>query len=355
VSGPALWPGVVARYRALLPVGAETPAVTLHEGNTPLLEAPRLAEVAGGDVRVFLKCEGLNPTGSVTDRGMAVAVARALEAGARAVVCISAGDTAASAAAYAARAGLRAVVVVPRVGVAMGHLAQAALHGAIIVLVDGSLEQTVALVQALVAARPVILVDQGNADRMAGLRSVAFEVVDQLGRAPDLHLVPGRSAALVVAHWEGYRAYQAAGYVSNRPRVVACPPADVAHPATPDPPRAGSPARPGGRRGDPTAWPAAQAAVRASGGWVEAVSDEGCREAYRLLARVEGVFVEPAAAAPVSGLLRAAKAGRLPGGASCVLTLAGHGLRDHEAALESTGRPVTIPPRIEALARVIGL
>jgi threonine synthase len=353
VSQPAAWPGVVARYRAFLPVGPATPGVTLLEGMTPLLEAPRLAEAAGASARVYLKCEGANPTGSITDRGMAVAVSRALEAGARAVVCVSAGDTAASAAAYAARAGLRAVVVVPRVGVAMGHLAQAAVHGATVVLVDGSFEQTVAVVRELALTRPIALVDQGNPDRLAGLRTVAFEVVDQLGRAPDLHVIPGRSAAVVVAHWEGYRAYQAAGHAQGRPRLVACAPAEA--PPRAETARAAPAPRAAGRRGDPTAWPAAHAAVRASGGWIEAVAEDASREAYRLLARVEGVFVEPAAAAAVAGLMQAAKAGRLPAGGTCVLTLPSHGLRDHEAALESTGRPVTIPPRLEALARVAGV
>lgn len=353
MSGPPGWPGIVARYRALLPVGVGTPAVTLLEGNTPLLDAPRLAERAGAGVRVYLKCEGSNPTGSATDRGMAVAVSKALEAGARAVVCVSAGAAAASAAAFAARAGLRAVVVVPRVGVAMGHLAQAAVHGATIVLVDGSLDQTAAVVRELVAAQPIALVDPDNPDRRAGLRTVAFEVVDQLGAAPDLHFVGGTAA--VATHWEGYCAYHAAGHAAGRPRMVACAPADAGAALEGQPGRAASAPRAGGRRADPAGGAAAQAAVRASGGWAEPVTDDACREAYRLLARAEGVFVEPGAAAPVAGLLGAAKAGRLPAGAACVLTLASHGLRDHEAALEATGRPVMIPPRADALARVIGL
>jgi threonine synthase len=350
VSPEAGWPGIVARYRPLLGVGERTPAVTLLEGNTPLLEAPRIGEAAGG-VRVYLKCEGANPTGSATDRGMALAVSRACEVGARAVVCASTGDTAASAAAYGARAGIPVFVVVPRVGVAMRGLAQAAMHGATVLMVDASLDRAHALVRELAAAHPVALVDPANPDRLAGQRTAAFEVVDRLGRPPDYHLLPARSPGPVVAHWQAYEAYPPGGPKRTRPRLVACPPAGRSAGRV----RPGAGARGAAREADPAGWPAALAAVRASGGWLEGVTAEETRDAYRLLARLEGVLAEPAAAAPVAGLLRAAKAGRLAADAVCVLTLAAHGLKDLETALESTGRPGTVPPRVDALARAMGL
>ena len=350
MSGP--WPGILRRYRELLPVGDTTPDLTLLEGNTPLLPAPRLAEATGPGIRVYLKCEGANPTGSATDRGMALAVARALETGARALLCASTGDTAASAAAYGARAGLRAFVVVPRVGIAMRQLAQAAVHGATVLMVDGSLDRAHALAREIAAAHPVALVDQSNPDRLAGQQTAAFEVVDQLGQAPTLHFVPGRSAGPAIAHWAGYRAYRAAGRTASLPRLVACRP--VAGPASAGRARTGA-ARPATRRSDPPGWPAALAAVRASGGWLEPVTEEESRAAYRLLARLEGVLADPGAAVTVSGLLGAAKAGRLPSEATCVLTLAAHGLKDVETALESIERPLTVPARVDALARAMGL
>jgi threonine synthase len=344
--GPG-WPGVVARYRAFLPVTDRTPPLTLLEGDTPLLEAPRLAEAVGAGVRVHLKCEGANPTGSATDRGMALAVAKACEAGARAVLCASTGDAAASAAAYAARAGLSAFVVVPRVGVAMRRVAQAAMYGATVLMVDGSLDRAHALVAEIAAAHPVALVGPANPDRLEGQKTAALEVVDQLGGAPSHHFLPARSPGPLVSHWHGYRAYRDAGRLAALPRLVGCRPEHgAAEPlrgrATP-------------RKADPAGWPAALAAVRASGGWLEPVTDEETRDAYRLLARLEGVLVEPVVAAAVAGLLRAGKAGRLAPESTCVVTLAAHGLKDLETALESTGRPVTVPPRADALARAMGL
>lgn len=341
------WPGVVARYRAFLPVGERTPLLTLLEGNTPLLEAPRLADAVGAGVRIHLKCEGANPTGSATDRGMALAVAKACEAGARAVLCASTGDTAASAAAYAARAGLSAFVVVPRVGVAMRRVAQAAMYGATVLMVDGSLDRAHALVREIAALHPVALVGPANPHRLEGQRTAAFEIVDQLGRAPGYHFLPGRSPGPLAAHWQGYQAYRDAGRSTTLPRLIACRPDDAS----------GEPLRGRGaaRKADPAGWPAALAAVRSSGGWVETVTDEETRDAYRLLARQEGVLAEPVAAATVAGLLRAGKAGRLAPESTCVLTLAAHGLKDLETALESTGRPVTVPPRVDALARAMGL
>jgi len=354
VRGP-VWPGVVAHYRAFLPVGDRTPVVTLREGNTPLLDAPRLAEVVGGGLRVYLKCEGFNPTGSFKDRGMTLAISKALEEGARAVICASTGNTSASAAAYAARAGLRAFVIVPRGAVALGKLSQAAIHGATVLMVDGSFDQALGLVREIAATRPVTLVNSLNPYRLEGQKTAAFEVVDQLGRAPDYHLIPVGNAGNITAYWKGYKEYGAAGRTRGLPRMVGFQAAGAAplveNRVIPEPKTVATAIR----IGNPASWQPAVAALRESGGWVDAVTDEEILHAYRLLAREEGIFMEPASAAAVAGLLKAAKGGRLDSGATCVLTLTGHGLKDPESALGAATRPLTVPPRLEAVLAAMGL
>jgi len=349
------WPGVLAHYRRLLPVGERTPVVTLQEGNTPLLEAPRLAEAAGGGLRVFLKCEGFNPTGSFKDRGMTVAMSKALEDGARAVICASTGNTSASAAAYAARAGLRAFVVVPKGAVALGKLSQAAIHGATVLMVDGSFDQALAVVKEVAASRPVTLVNSINPYRLEGQKTAAFEVVDQLGRAPDYHLIPVGNAGNITAYWRGYKEYVAAGLAKALPRLAgfqAAGAAPLVENRVIAEPRTLATAI---RIGNPASWQGAVTAVRESEGWLDAVTDEEILHGYRLLAREEGIFMEPAAGAAVAGLLKSAKAGRLESGATCVLTLTGHGLKDPESALGSATRPATVPPRLDAVLGAMGL
>ncbi|HEV8672434.1 MAG TPA: threonine synthase [Methylomirabilota bacterium] len=350
-----LWPGVVERYRRFLPVTDRTPVVTLQEGNTPLLEAPRLAEAAGGGLRIYVKCEGFNPTGSFKDRGMTVAISKALEDGAKAVICASTGNTSASAAAYAARGGLRAFVIVPKGAVALGKLSQAAIHGATVLMVDGSFDQALTLVKEVAASRPVTLVNSINPYRLEGQKTGAFEVVDQLGRAPDYHLIPVGNAGNITAYWKGYKEYCGAGLAKTLPRMAGFQAAGAAplveNRVIPEPKTVATAIR----IGNPASWQAATAAVRESEGWVEAVTDEEILQAYRLLAREEGIFMEPAAAAAVAGLLKSAKAGRLESGATCVLTLTGHGLKDPESALGAATRPLTIPPRLEAVLGAMSL
>ncbi|MGH7264446.1 MAG: threonine synthase, partial [Candidatus Rokuibacteriota bacterium] len=303
------WPGVVEQYRRFLPVGERTPVVTLQEGNTPLLEAPRLAEAAGGAFRVYLKCEGFNPTGSFKDRGMTLAISRALEEGSRAVICASTGNTSASAAAYAARAGLRAFVVVPKGAVALGKLSQAAIHGATVLMVDGSFDQALALVKQIALSHPVTLVNSINPFRLEGQKTAAFEVVDQLGRVPEYHLIPVGNAGNITAYWRGYREYRAAGLGKSLPRMAgfqaagAAPLVEnrvIAEPKT---------VATAIRIGNPASWQPAVAAVRESEGWIDTVTDEEIVHAYRFLAREEGIFMEPASAAAVAGLLKSAKGG----------------------------------------------
>ena len=350
-----MWPGVVEHYRRFLPVGERTPVVTLQEGNTPLLEAPRLGEAAGGGLRVYLKCEGFNPTGSFKDRGMTLAVSKAVEAGARAVICASTGNTSASAAAYAARGGLRAFVVVPKGAVALGKLSQALIHGATVIMVDGSFDQAFAIVREIAAARPVTLVNHLNPYRIEGQKTAAFEVVDQLGRAPDYHLIPVGNAGNITAYWRGYKEYVSAGVAKTRPRMAGFQAAGAApiveNRVIPEPKTVATAIR----IGNPASWQPAVQAVRESEGWVDAVTDEEILQAYRLLAREEGVFMEPASAAAVAGLLKSAKAGRFEAGATCVLTLTGHGLKDPESALGAASRPVTVPPRLDAILGAMNL
>jgi threonine synthase len=349
------WPGVVEQYRRFLPVGEHTPIVTLQEGNTPLLEAPRLAEAAGGGLRVYLKCEGFNPTGSFKDRGMTLAVSKAVEAGTRAVICASTGNTSASAAAYAARAGLRAFVVIPKGAVALGKLSQALIHGATVIMVEGSFDQAFAIVRQIAEAQPVTLVNHLNPYRIEGQKTGAFEVVDQLGRAPDYHLIPVGNAGNITAYWKGYKEYCGAGFAKTLPRMAGFQAAGAApiveNRVIPEPRTVATAIR----IGNPASWQPAVQAVRESEGWVDSVTDEEILQAYRQLAREEGIFMEPASAAAVAGLLKSAKAGRLESGTTCVLTLTGHGLKDTESALGAATRPVTVAPRLDAVLGAMSL
>ena len=349
------WSGVVAHYRAFLPVSDRTPIVTLQEGWTPLLEAPRLAEAVGSGLRVFLKCEGFNPTGSFKDRGMTLAISKALEAGSRAVLCASTGNTSASAAAYAARAGLRAFVLVPKGAVAIGKLSQALIHGASVLMLEGGFDAALAIVKAIAETRPVTLVNSINPYRLDGQKTAAYEVVDQLGQAPDYHLIPVGNAGNITAYWRGYQEYHRAGRAAGLPRMVGFQAAGAApiveNRVIPEPKTVATAIR----IGNPANWQAAVAAVRESQGWVQAVTDEEILQAYRRLAREEGVFVEPASAAAAAGLLKAGKEGRFEPGATLVLTLTGHGLKDPESALGAATRPPTVPATLEAVLAAMGL
>jgi len=340
VSTPA---GLIEAYRHRLPVTAATPVVTLYEGGTPLLPAPRLADRLGRPV--FLKYDGANPTGSFKDRGMTVAVSKALEAGARAVACASTGNTAASAAAYAARAGLDCVVVLPAGNVALGKLAQAIRHGARVVTVEGAFDVALEVVRAFTTGGEAVLVNSVNPDRIAGQQTAAWEIVEALGAAPAVQALPVGNAGNITAYWKGYRAVEAAprmwGFqaAGAAPIVRGAPVADPETVATAI------------RIGNPASWAGAVAARKASGGIIEAVTDEQILAAYRLLAEEEGVFAEPASAASVAGLL--AYRDRLPEG-TVVCTLTGHGLKDPQVALKDVPEPPVISPGADALRAWLG-
>ncbi|HEY0636624.1 MAG TPA: threonine synthase [Pseudonocardiaceae bacterium] len=338
------WPGVIEAYRERMPVPAGWTVVTLHEGGTPLLPAPHLSSLTGCDV--LLKVEGANPTGSFKDRGMTVAVTAALAAGSRAVLCASTGNTSASAAAYAARAGLTSAVLVPRGKIALGKLAQAVVHGARILAVDGNFDDCLELARKTAAEHPVTaLVNSVNPVRIEGQKSAAFEVCDALGRAPDVHCLPVGNAGNITAYWRGYREYAGDGVVDGVPRMFgfqAAGAAPLVHGAPVKHPETVATAI---RIGSPASWHGAVAARDESGGLFDAVTDERILEAYRLLAAREGVFVEPASAASVAGLLAVAADGRLPRGSLVVCTVTGHGLKDPDTAL--LGRPEPEPIGID--------
>ncbi len=350
-----VWRGVIERYREFLPVSERTPVVTLYEGNTPLLPAPRLAEATDPGLSIYLKCEGFNPTGSFKDRGMTMAISKAVEAGSRAVICASTGNTSASAAAYAARAGLKAFVMVPRGAIALGKLSQAAIHGARVLMVEGNFDQALSIVRQISERYPVTLVNSLNPFRLEGQKTAAFEVIDQLGRAPDYHLVPVGNAGNITAYWRGYREYHRAGRVSALPRMVgfqAAGAAPIYENRVIEEPRTVATAI---RIGNPASWGPALEALKDSRGWVDVVTDEEILHAYRLLAREEGVFMEPASAAAVAGLVKSVKAGRFEPGSTVVLTLTGHGLKDPDTALESASRPTTVAATVEAVLAQLGL
>jgi threonine synthase len=349
------WRGVIETYRAFLPVSDRTPVVTLLEGNTPLVPAPRLAEATDPSLQIYLKCEGFNPTGSFKDRGMTMAISKALEAGSRAVICASTGNTSASAAAFAARAGIRAFVMVPRGSVALGKLSQAAIHGAKVLTVEGNFDQALSIVRQIAETHPVTLVNSVNPFRLEGQKTGAFEVVDQLGRAPDYHLIPVGNAGNITAYWRGYREYHRAGRSGQLPRMVgfqAAGAAPIYEKRVIEEPRTIATAI---KIGNPASWGPALEALDDSRGWIDVVTDEEILQAYRMLAREEGIFMEPASAASVAGLVKSVKAGRFEPGSTLVLTLTGHGLKDPDTALESSTRPTSVPPSVHAVLAQLGL
>ncbi len=343
------WPGIIRAYETFLPVSGATPVVTLREGGTPLLEAPRLSERVGADV--FLKIEGANPTGSFKDRGMTVAISKALEEGAKAVVCASTGNTSASAAAYAARAGLRCAVLIPDGHIALGKLAQALVHGAQVVQVRGNFDEALRIVRDLPERAPVVVVNSVNPYRIEGQKTGAFEIVDALGDAPDLHCIPVGNAGNITAYWRGYCEYRAAGRSSRLPRLLgfqAAGAAPIVEGRVVERPETVATAI---RIGNPASWYGATAAASESGGAIAAVSDEEILAAYRFLAAEESVFCEPASAASVAGLLAAGA----PRGSRVVCVLTGHGLKDPDVAISQVQVPLAVDASFEAVLDSLGL
>ncbi|HVD16080.1 MAG TPA: threonine synthase [Actinomycetota bacterium] len=347
------WPGVIEHYRAYLPVGPGTPVVTLQEGATPLVPAATLSARTGCEV--LLKVEGVNPTGSFKDRGMTMAVSKALEEGAEAVLCASTGNTSASAAAYAARAAITCAVLVPEGKVALGKLAQALVHGATVLAVDGSFDDCLRLARELAERYPVTLVNSVNPYRIQGQKTVAFEIVEALGRAPDVHCIPVGNAGNITATWLGYREAAAAGLAAGLPAMHGFQAAGAAPLVVGAPVRNPTTIATAIRIGEPASGPGALAAAGESGGGLAAVTDREILAAYRLLAREEGLFVEMASAASVAGLLALAAGGGLARGSLVVATLTGNGLKDPDWAVAGAPPPRRVPPDAAAAADALDL
>jgi threonine synthase len=347
------WRGVITEYRDRMPVTDRTPIVTLREGGTPLVPALVLSEMTG--CQVHLKVEGANPTGSFKDRGMTMAISKAAEEGAQAVICASTGNTSASAAAYAVRAGMVCAVLVPQGKIALGKMSQALVHGSRILQVDGNFDDCLTLARDLSEHYPVALVNSVNPFRIEGQKSAAFEVVDALGDAPDVHMLPVGNAGNITAYWKGYTEYAEDGPATRRPRMLGFQAAGAAPLVTGDVVKSPQTIATAIRIGNPASWDSAIAARDESGGRIEAVTDRQILAAYRLLASREGVFVEPASAASVAGLLMARENDWLPAGQQVVCTVTGNGLKDPEWAIAGAPVPVTVPIDAAAAAEKLGL
>ncbi|MEB3885355.1 threonine synthase [Lyngbya sp. CCY1209] len=348
------WPGLIEAYREYLPVSDATPVVTLQEGNTPLIPVRSVAERIGKQVQVYVKYDGLNPTGSFKDRGMTMAISKAKEEGSKAVICASTGNTSASAAAYARRAGLKAFVLIPEGYVALGKLAQALVYGAEVLAIKGNFDEALTIVRDVSSHYPVTLVNSVNPYRLEGQKTGAFEVADALGDAPDWLCIPVGNAGNITAYWMGFCQYHSLGRCDRLPQMMgfqaagASPlvnGAPVAHPET---------LATAIRIGNPASWKMAVAAQEASQGSFTAVTDEEILEAYRLLASQEGVFCEPASASSVAGLLKVKD--QVPAGATVVCVLTGNGLKDPGVAIDHCNNPCQegIEANLEAVARAMG-
>jgi threonine synthase len=344
-----VWRGVIEEYRDYLPVSASTPVVTLHEGGTPLLRAPRLSERVGAEV--WLKFEGANPTGSFKDRGMTLAISKAFEEGAKAVVCGSTGNTSASAAAYAARAGMTCAVLIPEGYIALGKLAQALIHGARVLQIRDNFDVALDIVRQLGDGAPVTVVNSINPYRIEGQKTGAFEIVDALGGAPDYHCIPVGNAGNITAYWKGYREYQDAGRVSRLPRMLGFQAAGAAPLVEGHPIEHPETVATAIRIGRPASWYGATAAASESGGAIAAVTDEEILAAYRYLAQEESVFCEPASAASVAGLLKSG----ITAGSTAVCVLTGHGLKDPDIAIGQIAVPTVVDADVRAVRAELGL
>ncbi len=354
--------GVIEAYREFLPVSPSTPIVSLAEGNTPLVYCPQLSERVGRGCQVFVKNEGVNPTGSFKDRGMTVAVSKAMERGAKALICASTGNTSASAAAYAARAGIPCIVVLPAGKIATGKLVQAFAYGARIVAIDGSFDDALRIVREVGDGRGFVVVNSINPDRIAGQKTAAFEIVDVLGDAPDFHLLPVGNAGNITAYWAGYRDYRSHQISTTLPTMIgfqAAGAAPIFYNRIVEKPETIASAI---RIGNPAGWKQACAAIAESHGAIDIVSDEEILEAQSWLAKREGIFVEPASAAAIAGLFKCCDSNeaarsfrRIPEASRIVCTVTGHGLKDPDRIIRQIGELKPVAPTVDDVRRVIGL
>ena len=348
------WQGVINHYREFLPVTDRTPVITLLEGNTPLIEADNLAKAIGFRGKIFLKYEGLNPTGSFKDRGMTVAISKAVEAGKEAVICASTGNTSASAAAYAARAGLRAYVLLPKGAVAIGKLSQAMIYGARVLAVRGTFDDALHIVRKIGEEFPVEIVNSVNPFRIEGQKTAAYEICDVLGDGPDYHFIPVGNAGNITAYWKGYKDYKKAGRIKKLPKMMGWQAEGAAPIVKGYPIKNPQTVATAIKIGNPYSWKSALKAAEESGGKIDMVSDGEILYAYKTVASTEGIFCEPASAASVAGLIKLTREGFFKGGETVVCTLTGNGLKDPDTAIKVCEEPVTVPPEINAVVRELG-
>ena len=346
--------GIINRYRNRLPIDDNTPVISLCEGNTPLIYLKHISEHYGNSIRLYAKFEGLNPTGSFKDRGMTMAVSKAVEQGSQAIICASTGNTSAAAAAYAARAGIKSFVIIPEGNIALGKLAQAMMYGATVLQIKGNFDQGLGLVRELAETIPVTMVNSINPYRLQGQKTAAFEVVDELGRAPDYHALPVGNAGNISAYWMGYQEYAQEGICASTPKMLgyqASGAAPFIHGKIIESPETIATAI---RIGSPQSWDKACAAVKFSEGWFADLSDDTILSAQRLLAQQEGIFCEPASAASIAGVLRDIEKNKLAKHSTVVCTLTGHGLKDPEVAIhQCKDKLISVPSELAALEQAI--
>ena len=342
--------GLINKYRDRLPVHDDTRIISLGEGNTPLIRLHNITAELGKNVDIYVKYEGLNPTGSFKDRGMTMAVTKAVEEGSRAIICASTGNTSAAAAAYASRAGITAFVLIPEGKIAMGKLAQAMMHGAVVIQIKGNFDAGMQIVKDVAQEAPVTIVNSINPYRLQGQKTAAFEILEELGTAPDYHCLPVGNAGNITAHWMGYQEYHEHGIVNNRPTMVgyqASGAAPFLRGEMVDNPETVATAI---RIGHPQSWDKAWKVKEESSGWFDECTDEEILAAQKLLAQQEGVFCEPASATSLAGAMRDIKSGKIPEGSKVVCTLTGHGLKDPDTAIkQSTSPMITVDATMEAV------
>ena len=346
--------GLINRYRDRLPVTDDTRLISLGEGNTPLIRLNNIPEHIGKDVDIYIKYEGLNPTGSFKDRGMTMAVTKAVEEGSKAIICASTGNTSAAAAAYAARAGITAFVLIPEGKIALGKLAQAMMHGAVVIQIKGNFDDGMELVKKVGKDAPVTIVNSINPYRLQGQKTAAFEIVEELGFAPDFHCIPVGNAGNITAHWMGYSEYHENGIVNSRPRMVgyqAAGSAPFMRGEMVDKPETVATAI---RIGHPQSWDKAWVVREESDGWFDECTDDVILAAQKLLAEKEGIFCEPASATSLAGAMMDIESGKIPEGSKIVCTLTGHGLKDPDTAIEQSTRPlINVPATLEDVRKAI--
>jgi threonine synthase len=362
--------GLIAKYRDRLPVGAGTKIVSLNEGNTPLIEFENLPRLVRKNVRIFGKFEGLNPTGSFKDRGMTMAVTKAVESGAKAIICASTGNTSAAAAAYAARAGIACFVLIPEGKIALGKLSQAMMHGSVVIQIRGNFDDGMRLVQEVANSTPVNIVNSINPYRLQGQKTIAFEVIEALGDAPDYHALPVGNAGNITAHWIGYSeavcenttacafcaakcGYQTTKIASRRPIMLGYQASGAAPILRGRPVENPETIATAIRIGNPVSWQQAVAAQRESGGWFGECTDDEILHVQKLLAQTEGIFCEPASAISLAGVLKDLELGRIGEGSTVVCTLTGHGLKDSDIAIAQCVKPMTVDAERVEIERVI--